>query len=396
MRNATYVLCLCIGLLLALGGVLQGCPSKPAPSENTTPTDGGNNPTDGTTTDTGGKSNPGPVTGACKIGTPANVCEVAGKCYAQRDCDALTGRNLDGTCADGLCVAKPTNEAKIENGTIDISCIDSPPELPKGPEKATWWGPVETFGLDSNTSGVLVEIFDYEGDPELKSPLATMTAETPKENSTCESACAADRVCFFGKCVKSQNSDGLEIGYFSLKDLPTNKQLVIRTSGPNLVSTIQYNLYIPADKVTTVKLSDGNDAMVFEERAFAVSKLTRGLIPPTAGIRIPKSDEAVIAGEIQDCKGKQIEGARVAISLTPMKLTYFNGEGDNPDPDFEWTNKDGIYAALNVKVSGTGEVIMRALAKVNGEERIVGKFKARLFKDAVTILTTTPWYPGIK
>jgi hypothetical protein len=110
---------------------------------------------------------------------------------------------------------------------------------------------------------------------------------------------------------------------------------------------------------------------------------------------LSKKNEAVLAGEVHDCKGQVIQGARVSISLMPLKLAYFNGDGD-PAPDEEWTNTDGIYTALNIKVNPPGDILLRIAAKVGGKQLLVGQFKAKLFEDSVSIVTTTPWYPGLK
>lgn len=390
-----FLVCCFFGVLIGAGLATKGCnPPKPTEtaSEPTTTKDSGD------TTDTPTSQDAPPVrrrTGPCAPGNLINECTGTGDCTAQRDCDALTGKDIPGVCVAGVCVPKPTNDAKIEKGTIDLSCVETRPELPKGPEKATWWGPVETFGLDSNTTSVTVNAYDYAADPGLENPIATFESVLPTKNSDCATKCAEDRVCYFGQCVRPNSSDGQEIGYFQLKDLPTNKLIVLTTTGPSLVKTVQYNLWIPADKVQKITV-DGKEMDVYKERAFAVTTLSRALIPPAASVRLPKETEAVLAGEIQDCQGKQIEGARVSLSLTPLKLTYFNGEGDNPDPDQEWTNKDGIYAALNIKVPDPGDILLRAVVKHNGKNVVAGKFKARLFANGVSIVTTRPWYPGIE
>lgn len=373
-----------VAALLLFGGLgMEGCTTPPK-SETPTNNDGG-------TTDTAPKDEK-KSSGPCVPGATINECDGDGTpCTAQRDCDQISGKDLDGTCHAKLCVPKPTVEAKAPEKTLDLSCLDNPPSLPSGPEKAVWVGPVETFGLASNTVGVTVDIFDYAADPDLKTPLATYVSEEASDKGgACAEKCAEDRACFYGRCVKKKD-DGNDIGYFELKDIPTNKLVVLRTQGPNLVTTVQYLLWIPADKTQKVGETD-----VFYDRAFAITVLTRGLIPPTAGIRLPKPDEAVVAGEVHDCKDQIVEGAKVSLSLTPQKLAYFNGDAENPDPDQEYTNTDGIYAALNLKSPTPTDIEIRATVLVGGKIKQIAKFKAKVFPDAATIVTTLPWYPGIE
>lgn len=411
MRYTSVVIGFLLGCFLVATGTLEGCTTDVKPTEKKVVHDAGvadkqvadSAPRDtkqpdspAVTDESTPKESKEPVEKIAdtppKPPVRVNECKGSGACQALRDRSSLGGKSLPGMCHNGLCAPEASVDAKVKKGSVDLSCVTTPPTLPKGPDKATWFGPVETFGLKSNTVGVKVEIFDYAGDPDLKTPLATYTSELPKKTGDCPTKCAADRLCFYGQCVRD---DDQETGYFVLKDLPTNKQLVIRTSGDNLVSTVQYNLWIPADKVKVVKV-DGKDVQAYKERSFAITKLTQRLIPTVAGVPMPTAKEAVLAGEIQDCSGKQIEGAHISLSVLPTKTAYFNGNGSNPDPNQKWTNTDGIYVALNIPVTAPGDVVFRAVAKVGGKQVVVGSFKAKIFEGAASILTTRPWYPSVK
>lgn len=313
-------------------------------------------------------------------------CDDGKKCDCFQDCGSLvTAKN--GICMAKTCLATPTTEAKNKKGeAIDTSCLGKKLTLPAGPKKATLWGPVENFGLDQETVGVKIEIFEHNKDGKLTTPIAVFEASNESQKG-CKPECKGDNICFAGVCTKKKDSDDNRIGYYMAKEIPTNKLLIFRSSGPNFVTTVQYNLWIAADKVKDGKL---------KRRAFTISNLSKGLIPPAAGIQKIASGNGAIAGEIHDCKGDQITGAKVTVSVMAQKLAYFGAESDRPDPQLEETTKNGVYSALNIKIKNGGLITVKAAIKKGGKNFVVADFTAQLFPDAITILTTTPQYPTVK
>ncbi len=325
---------------------------------------------------------------ACIKGEDINSCQGKEKCKAQRDCDRLAGYDLDGQCYEGLCSAIPEKkDATLKDGKApDLSCLTNPPALPKGPAKATWWGPVETFGLNADTTGLKVEIFEQDAliKDSNATPVQSLTAATPKKETGCSEKCSDDQVCFKKQCVKVQDETGYAIGYFAFKDLPTNKLFVVKVSGAGFTDTYQFNLWIPANKVK-------DD--LFKNRAFVISDVTKNLIPATAGIQGVTPGHSSIAGEIQDCAGHTIQGATLSFSLRPQKLSYFDGEGSQPDPSQRETNKDGTYVALNIKPPADGKLKVVVAANVKGKFTPLTTYTTKIFPDAITILTMQPWDP---
>ena len=357
----------------------------------TTPSNNNNNNTnkDGGTSNDAGTIKEKKKFRVCVKGEKIKECSGSSSCDAQKDCGRLDGYDLKGMCRESMCAVVP----KKQNATLkgdkapDLSCLTTPPALPQGPKTAIWWGPIETFGLNGDTTDLKVSIYDQEAflKDSKTSPITTFTANTPKKETGCSKTCEADQVCFKKQCIKVQDSKGYSIGYFEFKDLPTNKLLAVKVEGAGFTDTYQFNIWIPADK-----LKDG----WFKERAFVISDTTKSLIPATAGIAEISPEHSAIAGEIQDCAGEQIQGATVSFSLRPQKLAYFNGDGDQPDPAQQETNKDGTYVALNVKPPADGKIKVLVSANINGKLTTLATYTTKIFPDAITILTMQPWDPS--
>lgn len=332
-----------------------------------------------------------PKTCSQSLGEKINEgCEEGKDCEAQRDCTTLR-KPGKGICIEKLCVTKAEKDVVARNGNPDFSCVKTPPKLPdnKGKEKAVFWGPVESFGLDGATDGVKVELYRYDNNAPLSSStlVGEMTSTKDSDGSKCTPDCPADRICYQGSCVKNSDSENNAIGYFAIKDVPTNELLVIKTTGSNLVPTIQYGIWAPADKV-----KDGR----YKRRAFVITVLSKGLIPPSAGIQRIAKGNGAIAGEIHDCNDDIIQNARTSFNLMGQKLAYFDPETDRPDPQLNETTKNGIYSFLNIKIPGDSAINMRAMVKSGGKDVQIANFNARLFPDSITILTSLPWFPTKK
>jgi len=329
---------------------------------------------------------------ACKTGVAINACTGTATCKATRDCSLKGGKDLPGTCVDKLCVPDPASEATVEDSSgkftakPNLKCLTTAPALPTGPSTATVWGLVEIFGLEESTVGVKVEIFDAT-DTTLSKPLGSHTAIAAAKVGTCSTPCASDRTCMNGKCVKPKDSKSNPIGYWEIKGLPTNKLLIFRTTGSGFVKTVQYNLWLPANKV-------GTDSKIYEE-AYAVSELSKKLIAAASGVSGIPAGAAAIAGEIHDCDAEVIKGATVSLSLLPQKMAYFDGKG-MPDTSAAATYEDGLYAAVNIMPPTGGDLTVTVGGKVGGKTVKIASYKVKVFPDAITVLTTTPWYPGMK
>ncbi|MCB9640606.1 MAG: hypothetical protein H6727_17050 [Myxococcales bacterium] len=385
MRMRALMLLLCLVCVGGLSWSMQGCTEPTKESEKTT--DAGEVVAEKVSEPIPEETGP-----TCKTGEAVNACQGDGTaCKSQRDCDKAKGYDQDGTCFSGVCAVNAEKASVLTKDEMepDLSCIDTPPALPQGPEKATWWGEVESFGLEGDTPGLKVAIYEHQEFMEKGTSatvLGTDTAKAVTDEGGCTPTCADGRVCSKGTCVRTSTKSGYKIGYFEIKDLPTNKRLVVIAEGTGYIQTVLYNLWIPADKV------DANG--FFQESVFAISEVTKTLIPALAGISQIEPGNSAIAGEVQDCQGKQLYGATVTLSLRPEKLSYFNGKGDQPDPTQNETNKDGTYGALNIKPDASGKMKVIFAAKVSGQMKKLLDYEVRALPDAISILTVRPWYPG--
>ena len=328
------------------------------------------------------------ATSKCTIGEAINAC-TSGTCKAEKDCSPTGGSGLAGTCVSKQCVPDPKNDAKAKKGSTfdsapDLTCLTTAPKLPSGPAKATAWGPVTTFGMNAVTTGLKVEIFAPGADPGLKTALGSVTSAEAKAKGTCSSACTGGKLCMYGKCVSAKDSQGNKTGFWEIKDIPTNKLLAFRVSGTGFVSTVQYNLWVRADKVT-------KDGAAYEE-AYVISDLTKKLIPASAGIAEIAKGNGAVAGEVHDCNDDMVKGATVSFSLRPQKVVYF--ASGLPNATLTETTEDSVYAGLNIAPGTTGDITVTAAVKVGGKVTEIGQQTIRLFADQIVILTTTPWYPG--
>lgn len=357
------------------------------------------NTTDAGVADSGGKDAkinadvgaPDGAASTCKTGEAINACTGTATCKATRDCSLKDSKDLPGTCVDKVCVPDPAAEAKVEvsgkfTGTPNLACLTTAPALPTGPAAATVWGKITIFGLEETTVGLKVEIFEAT-DTALATPLGSHTSVAAAAVGTCSATCSSAKVCMNGKCVNARDGKDNPIGYYEIKGIPTNKLLIFRVSGKGFASTVQYNLWLPANKV-------GTDSKIYEE-AYVVSDLSKNLIAAASGVASIPAGAAAIAGEIHDCDGEMIKGATVSLSLLPQKLAYFDGNG-MPDTSAAATYEDGLYAAVNIKPPTGGDMVVSVAARVGGKVVKVASYKVRIFPDAITVLTTTPWHPGMK
>ena len=134
---------------------------------------------------------------------------------------------------------------------------------------------------------------------------------------------------------------------YEIANVPTNKQLVIRTTGPNGKGDNTWALLVAGD----IYLSTGDPACPdnsatdcldvsdaanpkYQYNVNALSKSDYVNIPTTAGLAGGISPgEGAIAGEVHDCDNIRVGNVAVGTAPAASRFTYFNGNPIMTLPD---------------------------------------------------------------
>jgi hypothetical protein len=159
--------------------------------------------------------------------------------------------------------------------------------------------------------------------------------------------------------------------------VPTEKELVIRTSGANWADFYDYNIFIPTAEVMNGEWKHNLRALAAEDYNAIAQAAIGG--PITAG-------NGALAGEVHDCGDVRLINAIVDIDQPKKILSYFTSNEAHPLPDLGATGTStlGIYAALDV---APGPVSVAAVGTVGGKVTALGHYRARVFPNAVSIVT---------
>jgi len=164
---------------------------------------------------------------------------------------------------------------------------------------------------------------------------------------------------------------------FVYAGVPTETELVIRTTGDGWAPLYDYNIYIPAAEVQ-------NGVWMHDVRALSAGDYN--LIPQAAGSGAITAGNGAVAGEVHDCGNVRLQNAVVDINVPKRLLTFFSDDELHPLPvnAARATSTLGLYAAFDIK---PGPVTVAAEGLVKGQVMTAGYFRARVFPDAVTAVT---------
>jgi hypothetical protein len=171
--------------------------------------------------------------------------------------------------------------------------------------------------------------------------------------------------------------------YYSYPSVPSETELVIKTSGTGWTDLYDYNNYIPTAAVMT---GDGG-VPTWNHDVYALASDDYGTIAQAAIGSPITSGNGAVAGEVHDCGNVRLINATVDVNVARTEqVFYFTTDPDNPLPEASETATSalGLYAALNI---APGPVAIGALGLVNGQVTTVGFYKARVFANAVTTMT---------
>ena len=347
-------------LVLPLGGVAVSlafsCGSDPV------------NPTGGSTT--GADAGPqcpdnlvkAPGSEFCATGAPAVNCTL------------VTGSDKNLVC--GVPVPDPEMDLKRSStvkeyagaGAVKLECF-TPAGYPTKADPASsktvqLSGTVKIFANGCESKLVKIEVFEVGADGALGAPAGTplTTASDCKSNG-----------------VATDNKDcgtRYECSYI-YGGVPTEKELVIRTSGINWSDLYDYNVFVPNSEIVNGEWKHNLRALASTDYNAIAQAAIGG--PISAG-------NGALAGEVHDCGDVRLQNATVNIDQANRFLTYFGDDEANPLPktDAHGTSSLGLYAALDV---APGPVAVAAVGKVAGKTTTLGHYRAQVFPNAVSIVT---------
>ncbi len=316
--------------------------------------------------------------------------------------------------------------------TPDFSCLDNPGTPPATPAMVTMTGFVDVFSSGPNSDKARVQVFrasqlDGVTDPDAVTPLAQLdivldatslvnARACPKENDFMQGQCVVPTDDCGGQCDKVINAGSFcyqttcedlqrwEIEY-EIPNIPTNEFLIVRSVGldeagqPQVVGNtwsplLQYNVYLAtndrecADSVDRDYIDTANSR--YQSDVNLLSSQDYTTIPTSAGLSAGITPgNGAIAGEIHDCNSKRIQHAQVGFSIDrdPRVLVFFNGNPVRTLPRLQQaqlgTNTLSLYSGLDIS---PGDVEVNAVGVSEGALKDVGRFRAKVWPDSVTLL----------
>ena len=332
------------------------------------------------------------------------------------------------------------------NPTPNLTCLGAATTTPPAtPAVVTLTGFIHVFSSGPDAKGLTVQIFkqsDLVGgaDPATLAPLAqTAVALDPATQRACDAA--AKNGCSLPSktgCTLPVCNDGLngrnddkkycrDLGAgqsecsdrlrwearYSIPNVPTNTQLVIRSTGPSgkpdttWATMVIFNI-VPSTADPACKgpldvycLDTTNAAEPkYQLDINALSQSDYVNIPTTSGLAGGISNGmGAIAGEVHDCDNIRVGNVQVGVSPEGDRFTYFNGNPLKTLPDSgrvgSGTDRLGLYAALNVK-PGNVTVQTAALTSVGGALTSFGNFTAIVYPNTVSVANVNGGRPNTK
>jgi hypothetical protein len=349
----------------------------------------------------------------------------------------------------GVCIYPPTAAAqRTQCGDVtefcdttgvttpNLSCLTTPKQGPATPASVTVTGFIHVFSSGPNSSGVSVAFFDASPllsgtDINQVAPLA-MLANVQLDPTT-QRACDLDP--HFGCSLPAADcgpvvcADGLN-GHpdqqkycrqdptgttcadrlrwearYTVNNIPTNKQLVVRATGPNgaadqtWANLVTWNVFLSTGD-HACKSNQDNDCIntgtsTYQLNVNTLSKSDYVNIPVTAGLSggIP-AGEGAAAGEVHDCDNIRIENAAVATAPAADRSSYFNGNPimTLPDSSRQATDRLGLFTSLGIK-PGKVHVVAAGLLDPAGPLTELGTFDAFIYADTVSVINVNGGKP---
>lgn len=323
---------------------------------------------DGSSTSSGAG---GEGSGDCTAGlTTVSNTEYCAATAEPVDCNLVSGEYKNQAC--GVALKQPPGELSrstdVEefggSGAPDVSCY-APAGYPTAgaSESVTLRGFVRIFSNGCESNDVEVEVSTVQPDGQL----GTVIGSTTTASSCVE----------IGDLTDVEDCDQRWECPYEIEGVPSETELVVRTSGSRWQPLVAYNLYITADQIV-----DG----VHEHHPRALATDDYGVIAQAAIGQPITTGHGAIAGEVHDCGDVRLTNAVADVDVQKRALTYFTSDEDNPLPDLGalGTSKLGLYGAIDVV---PGPATVAAAGLVNGQLVSLGRHQVWVYPDTVTSLT---------
>ncbi len=271
------------------------------------------------------------------------------------------------------------------NGTApNLSCFMPGMYEPQATSQmVTFYGTVDVFGNGGDADGITVAVYKEGADGNLGDMVGMAISDVTDSCAESEDQINHDMVVGTRK-----------LGFFAIPNVPTETPLIVETSGDaNFWKPLYtYNVYIyNRDVVTDPPPSGACTPPAGPDYRYEAKTLSRSdyeSIPLTAGLSSGiSSGNGALAGEVHDCDNVRLDYVQIGVSPAPAVTTYFNDDPDNPLPDMgcrDGTSLLGLYAAIDIPA---GPVDVSAVGRVDGNLVSLGWYRARIFPNAVTVVT---------
>jgi hypothetical protein len=296
------------------------------------------------------------------------------------NCSLVTAAYVDQVCGVPLKVppADLTRSSGLKeysgSGPAQTACFSKAgyPKAPGTSSKVKLGGVAKIFSSGCESHDLKIEVYTVkrtggadDGEPDQLIGASVTTASDCKAGG-----------------VSSPDPDKCGTRYecsFTYDDVPSETELLIKTSGATWKDLYEYDVYVPNDEVKNGVYTKNVRALAQDDYSVIPQAAIGGPITPGHG---------AIAGEVHDCGDVRVSNAVVDIDVSKAQTVYFTDNEDHPLPDPQGhpkgTSTLGLYAALDVK---PGPVTVAAAGNVGGQLVTLGFLHARVFPDSVTSVT---------
>jgi hypothetical protein len=315
----------------------------------------------------------------CSALKPIENTEFCAAQSSEPNCDLVTAEQKNDAC--GVALKTPPGEllrspnVKEYGGSGDpqVGCFEPGgyPEKPGTSETVTISGVAEIFSHGCQSKNLTIEVYTVKRTGGADDGDIGDLVGTPV---TTADDCSIDGV---GSEEENCDPQRYECKY-EYAGVPSETELVIKTSGPGWTALYDYNIFIRNDKVT---------GGVWEHDVRALATDDYGLISQTAIGAPITAGHGAIAGEIHDCGDVRLINALVDVNIPRKALTYFGDDEDHPLPDLSGlgTSSLGLYSAIDVN---PGQASLGAIGQAkDGTIHGLGFLRVHVYPDSVTTVT---------